>query len=177
MINRAMYYSKKLKRDTNIAGFIPALFCLSIGAIMSILLGIRYGFISISIFFILYACFSLVIYFRIKNISYLVSAIWQLLIGFFLASHPVSRLIVIRDSKVEGLLFFILLLVTIWLFYLVFNRKAKWKGREVFELASLPVNTSMNGFTERPHPSGKAGPVFCNTGRQSECLSVSVRWT
>jgi hypothetical protein len=65
-------------------------------------------------------------------------------------------MIVIRDSKLEGLFFFILLVVTFWLFYLVFNRKAKWKGREVFELASLPIDTSMNGFTGRPRPSGKA---------------------
>jgi hypothetical protein len=151
-----MFYPEKLKRDTGIAGFIPAMLCLSIGAIMSILWGIRYGFISVSVFFILYACFSLVIYFRIRNLSYLVASIWQFLIGFFLASHPVSRLIVIRDRKVEGLFFFILLVVTFWLFYLFFNRKAKWKGREVFELASLPIDTSMNGFTERPRPSGKA---------------------
>jgi hypothetical protein len=149
-----MYYPEKLKRDTSIAGFIPAILCLSIGAILSILFGIRYGFISISLFFVLYAGFSMVVYFRIKNLSYLVSAAWQFLIGFFLAAHPVSRLIIIRDSRVEGLLFFILLVVTIWLFYLVFNRKAKWKGREVFELASLPIDTSLNGFTERPRPSG-----------------------
>lgn len=151
-----MFYSEKLKRDTNIAGFIPAILCLSIGAIMSILWGIRYGFISVSLFFVLYAVFSLVVFLRIRNISYLVAAFWQLLIGFFLASHPVSRLIIIRDEKVEGLFFFILLVVTLWLFYLFFNRKAKWKGREVFELASLPVDTTLNGFTERPRPSGKS---------------------
>jgi hypothetical protein len=39
--------------------------------------------------------------------------------------------------------------------YLVLTRKAKWRGREIFELAAEPIEDSGNGYTSRPRPVGK----------------------
>ena len=44
----------------------------------------------------------------------------------------------------------------IWAYYLIFTRQLKWRGREILELAAAPVEEIQNGFTERPHPTGKA---------------------
>ena len=150
-----MYFPRKLKQDINITGFIPAMICLMIGALVWILIGEKEGLISVSVFFVLYAMFSFWIYIRTVNISYLAASLWQLLFGFYLATHPRYHLIPINNSKITAFITVFLLASTAWLFYLVFSKRAKWKGREVFELASISTEPSPDGFTERPRPAGR----------------------
>ena len=151
-----MYYPRKLRRDFRITGFIPAIICISIGALIWIFIGPKEGVYSVSIFFVLYAFFSLLIFFRTRNQSYLAASVWQLFFGLWLAARPGYSLIPGIKSELQVLLGFLLLASTIWLLYHVFTRRAKWKGREVFELASLSIEPQPDGFTERPHPAGKA---------------------
>ena len=84
-----MYYPRKLKRDFSITGFIPAIICISIGALIWIFIGQKEGVYSVSGFFILYAAFSLWIFFRTRNQSYLAASVWQLFC-WTLARHPVQ---------------------------------------------------------------------------------------
>ena len=149
-----MYYPRKLRNDFRITGFIPAIICLSVGALIWLFIGRKEGYLSVSVFFILYSGFSFWIYCRTHNQSYIASSVWQLLFGIYIATasgYPFVRV----DPKIPGLLIFLFLASTVWLFYLVFTRRAKWKGREVFELASLSIEPQPDGFTERPHPAGK----------------------
>jgi hypothetical protein len=60
------------------------------------------------------------------------------------------------DQRVSELVVVCLLAATVWLLYLVFTRRAKWKGRELFELASMETHVDPDGFTARPMPAGKA---------------------
>ena len=39
--------------------------------------------------------------------------------------------------------------------YLTVNRKLRWRGEEVFELAALPVEDIGDSFTARPRPAGQ----------------------
>jgi hypothetical protein len=151
-----MYFPSKLKRDFRITGFIPAMICLSIGVLVWIFIGKREGYISFSLFFVLYAGFSFWIYIRTLNQSYLAASIWQLLFGLYIATSSSHPFIPGIDPKVTGLLLFLFLASTVCLFYLVFTRRAKWKGREVFELASMSIESQSDGFTERPHPAGRS---------------------
>ena len=43
----------------------------------------------------------------------------------------------------------------IWTIYLLITKKAKWRGREIMELAALPVDVGEDAFTGRPRPVGK----------------------
>lgn len=150
-----MYYPRKLRNDFRITGFIPAILCLSVGALIWLFIGREEGYMSVSVFFILYSGFSFWIYCRTRNQSYIASSVWQLLFGIYIATgsgYPFVRV----NAKMSGLLIFLLLASTGWLLYLVFTRRAKWKGREVFELASVSIEPEPDGFTERPHPAGKA---------------------
>jgi len=151
-----MYYSRRLKNDFNITGFIPAMIGVSFIVLTVITFGVRAGFIAASLFFILYAGFSLYIYGRTGNISYLAASLWQFLVGLYVLSRPKLRLVEFFDERIAALIYFLLLAATVWLLYLLFRRKAKWKGREVFELASITIETSRDGFTDRPRPSGRA---------------------
>ena len=151
-----MYFRRKLKQEFSIAGFIPAMICVSIFFLVGIFFGFREAIFSVSLFFLLYAGFSFWIYSRTRNQSYLAASVWQLFVGLSLATHPKVSLFVRIDPVVPTLLFIFLLASTIWLFYLFFTKRAKWKGREVFELASMTIGPQPDGFTERPHPSGRA---------------------
>jgi hypothetical protein len=151
-----MYYPHKLRSDFRITGFIPAIICICIGTLIWIFIGLETGVYSVSAFFVLYSFFSLWIFFRTRNQSYLAASVWQLFFGLWLASRSENFLNPVIKSELEALLVFLLLASTIWLLYNVFTRRAKWKGREIFELASMSIEPQSDGFTERPHPAGKA---------------------
>lgn len=151
-----MYFPRKLKQDYDITGFIPAIVCLSIGAVIWVLAGPREALISVAAFFVLYAVFSFWIYIRTRNISYLAASLWQSLVGIFTVTRPKYPLIMVSDNQISGMVVVLLLASTVWLLYLLFTKKAKWKGREVFELASMAIEPLPDGFTERPRPAGSA---------------------
>lgn len=151
-----MYYKQSLKTDSSITGFIPAIACLVTGALIWIFIGPLQAFLAVATFFVLYAVFSLWIYIRVHNISYLSASLWQFLFGLFIYTRPRYQLLFAVDQRVSALVAICLLASTVWLLYLVFTRKAKWKGRELFELASLEIRVDPSGFTTRPMPAGKA---------------------
>jgi len=43
----------------------------------------------------------------------------------------------------------------IWLIIMIINRDYKWRTRELFELAAMPVDEVKNGYTARPMPTGQ----------------------
>lgn len=151
-----MEHRTKLKPDRSIAGFVPAIFCLLIFGVVLIIKGVPAAILSAALFFIIYAGFSAWIFYRTRNRSYLAASVWQLAFGLFLATNPRYTLISGITPVISSLIYVILFSSTIWLFFLFFTRKAKWKGRDVFELASISIAPEPDGFTRRPHPVGKA---------------------
>ncbi|HUU99752.1 MAG TPA: hypothetical protein VMW32_02205 [Bacteroidales bacterium] len=150
-----MYYPRNLKQDFNITGFIPAMFCLLIGALVWIFIGMKEAFLTFSLYFILYGGFSFWIFIRTNNQSYLAASCWQILFGLCMATRPKLHLLPVINTIISDLIFVLMLVSAAWLLYLFLSKKAKWKGREVFELASVSTEPQPNGFTERPHPAGK----------------------
>lgn len=151
-----MYTRSKLKPDSSVTGLIPAMLALMIAAVFWAFAGERAALISIAVFFVLYAAFSLWIYSRTSNISYMAASLWQFLIGVFIVTRKDFPLIFRPNSTVSDLVLIILLPVTVWLLYLVFTRRAKWRGRELFELASMKIESDRDGFTTRPRPVGRS---------------------
>jgi hypothetical protein len=149
-----MYLPRKLKQDNSITGLIPALICLLIGAVIWVLIGPEEALISVAAFYILYAGFSFWIYLRTHNKSFLAAFIWQLLFGVFLVTRPEHPLLIVLDKKISGMIIVLFLAATVWLLHFLFTKQAKWKGREVFELASMALEPLPDGFTERPRPAG-----------------------
>ncbi|MBE0676738.1 MAG: hypothetical protein IH591_18930 [Bacteroidales bacterium] len=39
--------------------------------------------------------------------------------------------------------------------YHLFNRKLRWRGQEILELAAMPIEDTGNNYTPRPRPAGK----------------------
>ena len=149
-----MYYPRKLKEDFKIAGLIPAIIVVLLFIVTAILYGIKTGYLVLSIGFILYAVFSLYIYYRTRNTSYFAAFLFQMFYGFYLLFNPKGFLI-IHDGRMAKFFLVCAIASTIWLVYLLSGRKTKWKGREVFEMAAKSIDPDPDGFTDRPRPSGK----------------------
>jgi hypothetical protein len=97
---------------------------------------------------------------RTQNAGFLAIAMLAVFIGLVCVSTPPA----IKDKSEVGLVplflagMYVLLLVVA---YLGFNRKLKWRGQEIFELAAMPVEDTGNGFTARPRPTGQV-PISTN---------------
>lgn len=151
-----MEYGRRLKPDRSIAGFIPAMAVLLIFGLILTFYGINRAMLAVALFFIAYAAFSAWIFLKTRNQSYIAAALFQLAFGLYLATNPRFTLLPEITQAFSSLFLILIIASTIWLFYLFFTRRAKWKGREVFELASVSIGPVPDGFTGRPHPVGKA---------------------
>lgn len=150
-----MYYSKKLKPDLRITGLIPVIIMIILFSLVSIFTGVKTGFLVVSLGFLIYSVFSLFIFYRTRNISYIAAFLFQIFFALYLLTFP-GGFIPIPDKKIASFFQLCYIVAGIWLFYLLFTRRTKWKGREVFELAAYATDLDSNGFTNRPRPAGKA---------------------
>lgn len=150
---------KKLKTDQSITGLLPAIIALSIVILASIFWGKMIAFRVLAGVILLYAIFQYYAFSKVRSLGYFLSATYILSFSLFLFFRSFSE----NDHEIftgefdmaSKLLTFTTVFLLFWLLFLLFTRKTKWKGREVFELAAIPVDDISAGFTERPRPTGK----------------------
>ena len=152
-----MYHRRNLKTDNSITGLIPAMVSLALFVISNIFWGFQVGFRVLAIIIAIYSLFQFRAYYRVRNLTYLVSAIYLSTLALFLIFAPITKSGLDKNNftALNKFLSFIVFSLLAWLIYLMFTRKVKWKGREVYELAAMSVKDTSNGFTERPYPTGK----------------------
>ncbi|MBN2045575.1 MAG: hypothetical protein JW757_11185 [Anaerolineales bacterium] len=104
--------------------------------------------------FILISSISFITFWRTQNVGFLVVALFQVSVGLLCISAPPAF-----DDKSQLGLTPVFIVTTyasmIAVFYLAINRRLKWRGQEVFELAALPVEDTGNNYTARPRPAGQ----------------------
>jgi lipoprotein signal peptidase len=152
-----MAHSRKLKTDKSVTGLLPAIMALTILILTSIFWGLVIAFKVLAGILLIYAFFQYFAFSKVRSLSYFLSATYILSASLFLYFIPVSERGIAKGefSTVAKFLTFTTVFLLLWLLYLMITRKTKWKGREVFELAAMPVNETSDGFTERPRPTGK----------------------
>ncbi|MCU0485957.1 MAG: hypothetical protein MUC85_07565, partial [Anaerolineales bacterium] len=129
---------------------------LPIFGFSSLIFGIHTGLIVLAAMMWVFALFYLYVFLRTWNLPQLaISADGVYFGGMLLVYEPHYGLNQIGSLEFEaayvaGLIFFAILLV-----FLAVNRRLKWRGREIFELAGEPVDETGNGYTSRPRPVGK----------------------
>ena len=93
--------------------------------------------------------FCFFIWYRTRNVGYLIFMLWQGLMG-------VRNLLSLQDpTLVLSYRIIIVPLVLLWL-YVIFTGKITWHYRKILELAANPVAGTADGFTPRPFPAGVA---------------------
>ncbi|MBI9044082.1 MAG: hypothetical protein JEZ06_06330 [Anaerolineaceae bacterium] len=98
--------------------------------------------------------FPLLIFWKTRNTGYLAVASFQIFATLVCFSTPPA----IKDKQEAGLipLFIVGMYISLMVvLYLSFNRKLRWRGQEVFELAAMSVEDIGDSYTDRPRPAGK----------------------
>jgi hypothetical protein len=149
-----MYYVRKT-RDRNAFQFLifPL---LVIGSFLGLTatLGVFAAFYFLGVVFFFASFLPLLTFWRTRNAGFLAAGLYLFLSAMLCVSAPTA----IRNKPDIGLvpLFLVGVYVSgIVTAYLFFNRKLKWRGQEIFELAGMQVEETGDNFTARPRPAGQ----------------------
>lgn len=148
-----MYFMRKLKPDRSITGLIPALVLVMAFGVTAVFFSLKAAYYVLAVYVLLIALYSFVAFTRTRNTGYLIASLFQLSLALNCGTRP--RSIGSSGSKLHYFFLLCWLFFGIWLAYLFFNKKTKWRGREIFELAAAPVEEIGNGYTGRPLQAGK----------------------
>ena len=150
-----MYPIKRLKSSGPFPGLLIPMSIFAVFILMILLFDIKIAYYALSVFFVFFSISTYVAYIQLRNPNLLVVATYQLSLGLLCVSAP-------RDFGSRGnphpltaILLVLMFFFGIWTIYLMINKKAKWRGREILELAAVPVETGEDAFTGRPRPVGK----------------------
>lgn len=150
---------RKLKPDRGIQGLIPAIASLLIFFLSAILLNLKVAFNVLGGIMLFYSLiFGFWTYVKTNNQYFLISAFYLLAFGSILIlldlpedfNGPAPRF---TDELKVGLVFFYFFMF--WMIYVGYQKKLKYRGREVMELAAWDVEEGPNTYTERPRPAGR----------------------
>lgn len=151
-------YRRKLKPERSITGYIPVLVALFVALLAGVFFGRVMGFRVAGFIILAYSLITLIPLLRTRNIGYLASMLYMLSLALFLLSIPESELRGnMRWHLPEISIFLVVttIFLLIWLLYLAFRKKTKWRGRELLELAAMNITESPESFTPRPRPIAK----------------------
>jgi hypothetical protein len=149
-----MFYERKTK-DRN----VWKIMMYPVGVLLTFFLivstaGFGPAFYVLGGIFLLASTIPFVTFGRTNNAGFLAVGLFQVFAGLMCVSAPPA----IKDNTEIGLvpLFIVGMYVSMLVTgYLTLNRKLKWRGQEVFELAAMPVEDTGDSFTARPRPAGK----------------------
>ncbi len=150
-----MYVPGKLKEDRSITGLLPALVTLAVFFVTLATGGLPLARLVLGLAFVCFAVLAARSYGRTWNSAILVQTAYLGLAAAWLLTFP-GGLLDIENPGPYRFFGACLLVSTVWLAYVFFTRKLKWRGREILELAALPVEPTPDAFTSRPRPAGRA---------------------
>lgn len=144
--------NSKLKPENQngpLIGLALGIVLITIFVLIGIFFGERIVDIVVGSLLALGAIFTFFIWYRTRNIGYLIFMLW-------LGLMSVRNLLSLQDpTLVLAYRIIIIPLLLLWL-YVIFTGKITWHYRKILELAAKSVDGTADGFTPRPFPAGKA---------------------
>jgi len=148
-----MQDTSKLGEDRDITGLVPAIVALVSFALVWIVFGKDAAFNWIFLAFCFFALMALIAYLRTRSIGYMASTLYLVACCLLIATRngfiPGGRDI----APAMSILFMV---SVIFLVFMLLTRQVKWRGRDILEMAAQPVDDIVEGYTDRPHPVGRA---------------------
>ena len=149
-----MFFERKTK-DPSILKVIlaPIVVIVSFLTVIS-LAGEGPAFYMLGVMYFLLSVMPLITFWRTRNAGYLAVALFLIFVFLVCVSAPPA----IKDRSQAGLipLFLVGMYISLMVVaYLTFNRKLRWRGQEIFELAALPIEDTGDNFSARPRPTGQ----------------------
>lgn len=148
-----MYFIRKLRPPEMSIETIIGLGLAPILLLLFVLIGVNAMFGFIAIVELIAMIIQLNLFIRSRNIAFL----WMALSFFIITVFAIDIAFFGLDkNKAEFPILAVgVIFATIIIIYILTSKKVKWRTREMLELSAMPVTDVKNGFTERPHPSGK----------------------
>lgn len=147
-------FERKTKDQNILKGiWIPLVAILTFIVVFSIG-GLRPAFYALGGIYLFLSIFPFLTFWRTRNSGFLAVTMFMVFTSMVCLSAPPA----IEDKSNIGMIpllivgMYALLMVSA---YLTFNRKLKWRGQEIFELAAMPVEDTGDSFTARPRPAGQ----------------------
>jgi len=148
-----MYTIRKLKPDTNFNMILLPIGILMIGVLINFAISLTAMFTYFAVCFFIYGLYTFITFVKTHNSGYIVSTLYLAAAGMMCLTTPAS---IQNRSRPSSLVFLaIMLFFGVWMVFLALNKKMKWRGREILELAAQSVDATGNGYTARPLPAGK----------------------
>lgn len=148
-----MYYAKKLKRPPYPKELLLPFIILPAFILVMKMISFSAAYLFLMPFFVAVAIVNFLIFRNTNNRGHLVIIISMLLITLM------SLYIGIYGKDVHNPYLAIIVVLLVMTFpligYLVFNKKIKWRKREMLELAAMKVEKKDSGYTDRPFPAGQ----------------------
>jgi len=149
-----MFFERKTKSQNILKSIWFPIVTLAVFFTVISLFGPRPAFYTLGGIFFLAPIFPFATALKTRNNSYLAVGFFQVFTGLVCISAPSA----IEDKSNASLIpLFIVIMYALMLVvgYQVLNRKLRWRGEEIFELAALPIEDIGNSFTARPRPAGQ----------------------
>jgi hypothetical protein len=149
-----MFFERKTKPQSILKViWFPILSLVTFFSILG-LAGPGPAFYTLGVIYFLVSTFPIVTVVKTRNNAYLAVALFLVFAGLVCISAPPA----IENKNELGLVpIFIVMMYASMLVtgYMLINRKLRWRGEEVFELAALPVEDTGDSFSARPRPTGQ----------------------
>lgn len=149
---------RKLKPDRGIQGLIPAIVSMLIFFLTMFIFGVQSAFNTLGGIVLFYSVvFSFWSFQKSSNPYFLISTLYLVTLGIFLILFEAPENLggpkpnISSETKIALLLFYFF---GLWLGYIMYQKKLKYRGREVMELAAWDVEDGPESYTERPRPAG-----------------------
>lgn len=149
-----MLYERKTKDTFDIRNLLLPIGTLIIFFGVSTYAGFALGFYSLGAIVIVISISPFITYSKTRNPGFLIQGMYLVFLGLMCLTSPPA----FEDKSKIGLtpVFLVLTYVTLLLTaFQFFNRKIKWRGMEILELAALNVEDIGESFSPRPRPSGQ----------------------
>jgi len=149
-----MFFERKMKKQNIIKVLWFPILTLVVFISFLGLFGPGPAFYALGGIYFLVSIYPILTVLKTRNNGYLAVAMFQIFAGLVCISAPPA----IENRNNIGLIpvFIVFMYVSMLIVgYLAFNRKLRWRGEEIFELAALPVEDIGNNFTARPRPAGQ----------------------
>lgn len=149
-----MFYERKTKSQNTFSIILLPLSIIIIWLGLSATVGFEISFYVLGAIFFIISVWPFITFWRTRNSGFLAVGIFQFSAGMMCISAPPA----IADKSEAGLVpFFIVIMYASMMVsgYLLVNRKLKWRGVEIFELAAMPIEDTGENYTARPRPAGQ----------------------
>jgi len=149
-----MFYERKTRNRNMLKHFISPVLVLMAFFLVWMLFGVSLAFYMLGVLYLIGSSLPFITFWKTRNAGFLAVGMSLVFVGLVCVSAPPA----FEDKSEIGLfpVFIVgMYLTMLTVGYLTFNRKLKWRGQELFELAALSVEDSGASFTARPRPSGQ----------------------